>query len=254
VNRLAGLGRCVFAATLIALGVWGLIHGDFAPIWTPVPSHWPMREALAYACAVVAAAGGAGLIWRRTVALAGGVLALWLAGWMLAIKVPAIVGAPLMAAAWESCGETATIVAAAWMLFASAATPQGPLAAVAGPRGQRLARWLYGAALLAFGAAHLAYVKETASLVPAWLPDPVVWVWITGLAYIAAGGAMLSGIGAQLAGVLAALQVGAFTLLIWAPAIAAPGAGADVWSEAAISWTLTASAWVIAERLRRRPA
>lgn len=240
------IAAIVFAATMVGLGAWGLVDHDFAPIWRPVPRHFTAREGLVWLTGLAALAGGLGLLWRRSATLAGGVLAALLLVWMLVFKVPAVVAAPAVAVTWESAGETAAIAAGAWALFATLARARGPLALVAGDVGLRGARILYALAMLAFGAAHLAYVKATAALVPAWLPDHVAWVWITGVAYIAAGLAMLVGAWARFAATLSALQMGLFTLLVWASALLRGHASADDWSEAVVSWSLTAAGWVVA--------
>ena len=253
--RIVSPGRVAFAVTMIGLGILGLIRGNFTPVWQPVPKATPAREALAYLCAFISLVSGMGLLWQRTAATAARVLLAYLLLWLLAFRVPVIVRAPTVEVSWESCGETVVIVAGAWALYASFAAnwDRQRFGFASGEKGVRIARMLYGLALIPLGLAHLAYVKETAALVPRWLPSPVTWAYLTGCAYIAAGVAVLAGIYARLAAALSALQMGLFTLLVWVPVVAAGAKQAFQWDESLISWTLTAAAWVVADSYRGMP-
>ena len=253
--RIASVGHAVFAATMVALGILGLVQGNFAPIWQEVPKDLAAREALVYLCAFVSLACGAGLLWRRVAASAARVLFAYLLLWMVLFRLPFIVRAPAMEVSYQSCGETAVLVAAAWVLYAwlAASWDRRQLALATGDRGVRGARVLYALALIAFGLSHFAYLDLTAPLVPAWLPGHVGWAYFTGCAYLAAAAAILFGVYARLAAALAALQMGLFTLLVWVPLLAEGRATAGQHSEFVVSWALTAAAWVIADSYRGIP-
>ena len=243
--RLAGWSRVAFAVSAIGLGVHALVTHAVVGVWGPVPRFIPAQAALPWWVGAVMSACGLGLLLPRTTLVAARMLLAWLLLWLLVARLVEAAMAPAVEGYWSGCGETLVLAAAAWMLMVRWTDDDGGL-------GRAIARVLYGLALVPFGLAHFVYLKETVSLVPAWLPWPQAWAMFTGGAYIAAASALLTDVCARLAAGLAALQIGAFTALVWLPIVAGGRADASAWSETAISLALTAAACVMAEAMPRR--
>ncbi len=256
--RIASVGHAVFAATLVVLGILGLVQGDLAPAWQAIPKYLPAREVIAYLCATVLLVCGTGLFWRRTAAIAACALLAYLVLKLLLLRLPEALHAPAVFGSWYGCAETLVVVAAAWALYASFASERDRrrFAFATGNNGLRIARTLFGPSLIFFGTSHFVYANLTTPLVPGWLPAHLFWAWFFGCTYIAAGVAVLIGIHARLAAKLATLQMGMFTLLVWVPMLAAGHMHAvtgSSWKEFVASWTLTAAAWVVADSCRDTP-
>lgn len=250
--RIASVGHAVFAAVLIAVGILFLVKGDFGATGEGLAMGSRAHEALGYLHVAVFVACGVGLFWRRIAPHAARVLLVYELLRMLAFNMREIVLAPLSGLSYESWGETAVIVAAAWVLYAwfAGGWDKEHLNFATGDKGVRAARVFFGLAMLCFGQAHFAYLNLTAPLVPAWLSWHVGWAYFFGATYLAAGVAVLVGMYARLAAVLAAVQMGLFTVLVWVPIIANGHANTGQWREFTSSLLFTVAGWVVADSYR----
>jgi uncharacterized membrane protein len=240
----------LFAVGMIGLGILALIYGDFALVWQPVAPWVPGRTGLAYGSGLVMLIGGIGLLFSTTAAFSVRILFPYLILWLL-LKVPALVVAPKMEAVWLGFGELAVLLAGGWVLFARrvALREGSTLAFAIGENGIRIARVLFAISLVPIGLSHLVYVKETAELVPAWLPFRTGWAYLTGVGQIACGVGVLFSTFPRVAATVEAGMLSLFTLLVWGPAIWAAPTTRLPWTAFFISWSITSAAWLIAQNI-----
>jgi uncharacterized membrane protein len=246
----------LFAIGMIGLGILALVYGDFALVWQPVAPWIPGRTLLAYASGLIMLLGGIGLLFRATAAWSIRILFPYLIIWLL-LKVPALAVAPQIEAVWLGFGEIAVLMAGGWVLFASLAglREDSPLAFATGEKGIRLARMLVAVSLIPIGLSHIVYVKQTAELVPAWLPYRVGWAYLTGAGQIACGLGVLFSIFPRIAARAEAGMISLFTLLVWGPAILAAPRARLPWTAFFISWAIASAAWVVSQNIApKRPA
>jgi len=144
--------------------------------------------------------------------------------------------------------EQLALAAGALIIYAANAKIDSALAA----RLTRLGQLAFGVCALLFGGAHFVYMNLTAPLVPKWLPpSQLFWGYATGVAHIAAGIAILTGVRARLAAILLTLMYALFTPLVHIPLVMAkPSHGA--WAEITLNLALTGAAWVVADSFARR--
>jgi uncharacterized membrane protein len=240
----------LFAFGLIGMGILALVYGDFALVWQPVAQWFPGRTVLAYGSGVLMFLGGIGLLFSRTAAWSARILFPYLIIWAL-LKVPALIVAPQIEGVWLGFGELTLLLSGGWILFATVAEiPQdSALSFAAGEKGIRIARYLFAVSVIPIGLGHLFYVKETADLVPAWLPFRTGWAWITGLGQIASGLGVLFSILPQVAVIAEACMISLFTLLVWGPKIVTAPSSRFSSTAFFISWVIAAAAWLVTQNI-----
>ena len=247
--------RAVFAAAMIGLSVLGMIYGNSALIWEPIPKSLPGRPVIIYLCAVIELGTGIGLLLRPSVVLACRLLFPFLLLWLAMLKLPGLFLAPHVMVSWEAFGEIAATSAGGWCLFAShaGAWERRHLKFGVGKSGIRAARLLLIAALPMIGLSHFVYHDLTASLVPKWMLFPLGWTYLTGAGSLAAAAGMLFGIFPRLAANLEAAMLWIITLLVWAPRVASVPNDQENWTEFFISCAIASGAWLVADTYRSVP-
>jgi uncharacterized membrane protein len=242
----------LFAASMIGLGVAGLVNGDFALVWQQIPlDHLPGRTFIAYVCALIELATGIGLLLGPTRVLSSRILFAYLILWLVLLKLPVVLTAPLVQDSWANFGEIAIIVAGGWCLFASSpgAWEKRHLNFLVGARGIRAARFLLIVALPMIG---LDVLVHTYTL-PAWLrwvPLQTAWIYLSGIGSIAACLGMLFGIFPRLAASLEAAMLGVITVIFWARELPT---GRTATTAFLISAALASGVWVVADTYRNVP-
>jgi uncharacterized membrane protein YphA (DoxX/SURF4 family) len=241
-------GWRVYGLGVMALAMVCLAWGDFDP-GQPVPEGFPHRTALAYAAAAFMLVAGAAVEWPRTTARGAAALT----GYYVLVVLVLMNGSVLLAhyaeyLTYEGLAEQLAIAAGALIVYAASARIDAALAA----RLTRLGQLAFGVCALIFGGAHFAFMNLTAPLVPKWLPPtPEFWAYATGVAHIAAGVAILTGVQARRAAILLTAMYASFTPLVHVPMLLADPASHWIWSENAVNLALTGVAWVVADSLAR---
>src|SRR6185312_15935209 len=234
--------RVLFAAALVALGITGLVNGDFALVWQHVPAQVPGRTMLAYVCAVIEVALGIGLLWQRSLAWTCRLLFPYMVLWLVVQEISNVVHAPLDIGSWGSGDETAIMTAGAWCLFATR------------PAGIRAARWLLVVALPMIGAEVIVDAMKFGNHVMQpwlqWWPSPMAWAILTGIGSIAACLALLFGVWPRLAATLEAAMLVLISLVYWGPDLYT---GRTATTAFIISFLIAAGVWLVADTYRSLP-
>jgi uncharacterized membrane protein len=241
-----GLGRALFGLSMIGFGIGNVSSADGVVGLEPLPPWGAGHAALAVVTGLVLIACGAGLLVHRFIRPAAIGLAGLLGAWVLLLQLP-----PLIARGggneWTTTTETLALWGGALMLA-------GPLSGGSSVRDARVARLglvCFAVSLPIFGILHFVYHGYVARIIPSWIPAHLAWTYGIGVAFIAAGVSIFSGVWARLAASLLGVMFGSWVLLLHGPLVAAALQSRNAWTNLLIALAMSGCGWILAAHVAR---
>jgi uncharacterized membrane protein YphA (DoxX/SURF4 family) len=243
----AHLGRTLIAAGFIALGIESLLLG--IPVmrletWSKL---WPGYAAVGYLSGAIVLAAGGALAFPRWAKTGASVLAVFVLLWLLGLHLPRFIPTIMHGDYWTGVAEALAVFALCWV-FAAETAPHLRTNAwdAIVEAGVPYGRICFGLALLVFGAMHFVYHDFVASFIPAWFPIRPFLATATGVAHIAAGLAILSGVLARLGATLAGIMYASWVLVLHIPRVIAAPHDPFEWNGVFVAAILSGGAFLIA--------
>jgi uncharacterized membrane protein YphA (DoxX/SURF4 family) len=253
-ENLPKAGRLCFAISILFFGVQYLLYGHFegglpiVPPWTPAP---PVAAYLLGAVLIVCGSSIATLWHARHSAISLGTLLLLSCVFLHSLHASAVLhngtdrtrafeGLTLSSIAFIFAGllpkedKTSGSTGATWLLL--------------------LGRFLFAISMIVFGAQHFMYAAFIATLIPAWIPLHLFWVYFTGTGFIAAGLCIATGILAPLASMALSTMFLLWFLLLHAPRVAASPRNGDEWTSAFVALAIAGGSFVLASSFSKSRA
>jgi len=237
-------GRIVFGASAVLFGVIALMWYD-SDTWGTLAQLWrlPFGTIIGGCLMVLQIAGGIGMQYPRTARPASLVLCGVYLCFLLA-NIPDFIAASNI---YERYGGSFflffSLLCGAIALYA--ATEANTAKAVAFGRAARLG---LGVCAISFTLGQILLPRDTADLVPKWIPpNQMFWAILTTIAFALAALAILSNRQSRLATRLMTLMLALFGVLVWIPRLIAHPKAHFNWSELGLTFLITGASWMVAD-------
>jgi uncharacterized membrane protein YphA (DoxX/SURF4 family) len=252
------IGVYLYGLAAVAYGITDLIWREFDPSDQPLQAwgdHIPGAPIFACIAAVWLIVGGAALLPRRSRRIAAEWLAI-LYGIFILFPLPRLYWGPhvhgqhvwvYLGVLVDVCQEIILFIGAL-IVWKSLSGPDS-----LSQRAAVIVRWTFGLCSIDFGLAHLTAVSRVVPLVPQWIPPgPEFWAVLTGIAFVLAGVAIVSGVLDVLAARMLGLMLLVFSALALAPLVLESPRDHGSWGANAYNLTAVGAAWILAEWLGNR--
>ena len=249
-ENLVKLGRILFAIPLLVFGIQYIELGKYQGGLPPVPPWAPGGAVGPYLIGLVLLAAGISIIsgkYARLSALVIGVLFLLC---VVFLHLPHFNDVLHNGNDRTRALEPLALSGAAFAL--AAILPMGGVSTGDLSTNNKLilfGRLLFGLSMIVFGAQHFLYASFLATLVMAWLPAHLFWIYLTGTAMVAAGLAITTAIQARLAGMLLGVMFLLWVLLLHTPRVFAAIHNQDELTSLFVALAFSGSSFIFAAAL-----
>jgi uncharacterized membrane protein len=206
-QTLSTVGRYFFGSAIVASGAMQLFRGEFVRLVPKLPAGTPWADAWPEVTGVILVIAGGLIIAGRYLRVGAAAISLLLLA-VLALRVPEIAAKPGTGFVWTNPCKVLALLGGAILL--------GALKLNAGSR-VRWCRAFLATFLIVAGVQHFVYATFVHTLVPAWMPMPPAWTYITGVTLFAGGVGLLLPRTAPLAGAWAGLMIFLWVLMLHLP-------------------------------------
>jgi uncharacterized membrane protein YphA (DoxX/SURF4 family) len=222
----ATVGRLFFAISMMAFGIQQLVTAQFVRVVPPLPAWMPGPGLWAYGIGILLILAGAalatGVRGREASVVLSGLIVLAI----VLLHLPRALAEPGVGFHWTNPCKALALLGG--VLIVAATLPVRPMDGSAGlERGFRrlapLGPLFLATFLILGGIQHFVYGAFVMQLVPAWIPGPRFWVYLTGTALIAGGIGILLPPARRLAATLVGIMILLWVVLLHIPrALASP--------------------------------
>jgi len=251
---LCHFGRILFAIGIGAFGVLYLLHGQYLGGLPPVPPWAPGGSIGAYLVGIflIVAAVCIAAQWNaRLFAVLLGTLFLFCVIFLHLQHFSDVIhkGNDRTRAL-----EPLALAAAAFILAGtySLRSPKSSVWHTVTEIAIKSARFVFAFTLIIFGWQHFEYAAYLATLVPAWLPFHLAWIYFTGAGFIVAGACFALKILGRLAATALGLMFFLWVVTLHSPRVYASFQNADEWSSLFVALAMAGGSFVIAATLPER--
>jgi len=242
--KTATFERIVFGGAAVLYGVLALRWHD-PDTWQNVQQVWrlPFGTILGACLMVALIAGGIAMQHPKTVHLASVVLGAVYLCFVLACIPDTIAAENIYERYGCSFFLFFSLLCGAMALYAATEANAAKAVVLS-----RVARIGLGLCAISFTVGQIVLPRDTASLVPKWIPpSQMFWAILTTIAFGLAAIAILTNIQARLASRLMTLMLALFGLIVWLPRVITHPETHFFWSEFALNFMITGACWMVAE-------